>query len=350
LGGQRFGGESPNLLLSGNAAHADIPLDAAGSGLMALLLAMLGQTVGFPAPVGGAGALPAAMARRLESKGGTIRTSSPVDSVVVRDGRAVGVTANGEEYRARRAVVADVAAQNLYGGLVDWTDLPARVRRSMSTFELDAATVKVDWALSGPVPWSSPPPYAAGTVHIAESMDALVTALNQVTTEQIPAAPFLLTGQMTTTDPSRSPAGTESLWAYTHVPQRPRGDVLGEIRGVWDADDCERFGDRMQAQIERFAPDLASRILSRRVLGPRQLEERDQNLIGGAVNGGTANLHQQVIFRPIPGLGRANTPVKRLYLGSASAHPGGGVHGACGMNAARAALADERLEPFKVWR
>ncbi len=347
---KRFGGEAPALLLCGNAGHADIPLDAAGSGLMGLLLAMLGQTVGFPAPVRGAGELAMAMARRLEARGGIIRTGAPVDSVVVKNGRAVGVTSGGEEFQARRAVVADVSASHLYGGLVDWTDLPARTRRDMKTFELDAATVKVDWALSGPVPWKSQPEYAAGTVHIAHSVEAMVTALGQVSVQQIPADPFLLTGQMTTTDPSRSPAGTESLWAYTHVPQRPGGDMRDEIRGVWDADDCERFADRMQAQIERYAPDLASRILSRRVLGPRQLEERDANLVGGAVNGGTSALHQQLIFRPIPGSGRAGTPVSRLYLGSASAHPGGGVHGAPGMNAARAALAADRLEALAVWR
>lgn len=347
---KRFGGDAPALLLSGNAAHADIPLDAAGSGLMGLLLAMLGQTVGFPSPVGGAGQLTAAMARRLESKGGTIRTGAPVDSVVVKNGCAVGVTSGGEEFQARRAVVADVSAKHLYGGLVRWEDLPARVRRDMQAFDLDPGTVKVDWALSAPVPWTGPPEYAAGTVHIAESVQAMVTALGQVEAGQIPADPFLLTGQMSTTDPTRSPAGTEALWAYSHVPQVVRGDAGDQIKGVWDADDCERFADRMQAQIERFAPDLASRILSRRVLGPHQLEQRDANLIGGAINGGTAALHQQLIFRPVPGLGRANTPVRRLYLGSASAHPGGGVHGAPGMNAARAALADVRLEALKVWR
>lgn len=350
FGESRFGGESPKLLLSGNAGHADIPLNAAGSGLMGLLLCMLAQTDGYPAPVGGAGELAAAMARRLRAKGGTIRTSAKVSKVAVRDGRAVGVICDGEQISARHAVIADVVAPHLYGGLVDWDELPARTRRGMRLFDLDGSTVKVDWALSGPVPWSSPPEHDPGTVHITPSVESMVTALNQVSARQIPAEPFLLTGQMTTTDPTRSPAGTESLWAYTHVPQHPTGDVLDQIRGVWDADECERYADRIQAQIERFAPDFSSRILSRRVLGPKELQERDANLVGGAINGGTAALHQQLIFRPVPGLGRANTPVRRLYLGSASAHPGGGVHGACGMNAARAALADLRLEALKVWK
>jgi phytoene dehydrogenase-like protein len=107
----------------------------------------------------------------------------------------------------------------------------------------------------------------------------------------------------------------------------------------------ERFADRMQARIEQHAPGFADRIIARRILGPAQLEARDANLVGGSVNGGTAALDQQVIFRPIPGLGRANTPIRGLYLASASAHPGGSVHGACGMNAARAALAGARLTP-----
>jgi phytoene dehydrogenase-like protein len=154
----------------------------------------------------------------------------------------------------------------------------------------------------------------------------------------------MLAGQMTTADPTRSPTGTESMWAYTHVPQhatRDAGD--GGIRGEWDESDCERFADRMQERIERLAPGFGSRILVRRVLGPRQLEARDANLVGGAINGGTSQLHQELIFRPVPGLGRAETPVRGLYLASASAHPGGGVHGAAGMNAARAALASHRL-------
>ena len=157
----------------------------------------------------------------------------------------------------------------------------------------------------------------------------------------------------TTTDPSRSPVGTESLWAYSHVPQKVRGDAGGGpgggLTGRWDSDECERFADRMQAQLERYAPDFASRIVARRVLGPRELEARDANLIGGSINGGTSALHQQLVFRPVPGLGRASTPIRHLYLGSAAAHPGGGVHGACGLNAARAALADARLAPLRLW-
>ncbi len=134
------------------------------------------------------------------------------------------------------------------------------------------------------------------------------------------------------------------MWAYTHVPQQSLGDAgEGGVRGFWDVDDCERFADRMQARIEAKAPGFGSRIIARRVLGPRELEQRNANLIGGAINGGTSQLHQELIFRPVPGLGRAETGIGGLYLGSASAHPGGGVHGAAGANAARAALAHARF-------
>jgi phytoene dehydrogenase-like protein len=220
----------------------------------------------------------------------------------------------------------------------------------MRDFEMGPGTVKVDWALSGPIPWSRPPAYQPGTFHVADSVDQMHEALTQVRSGYVPARPFLLAGQMTTSDPTRSPAGTESVWAYTHVPQETRGDAGAaagsdgaQVRGVWDETDRERFADRMQARIEELAPGFGDLVLARRTLGPRELEALDANLIGGSLEGGTAQLHQQLVFRPVPGAGRAETPVPGLYLGSSSAHPGGGVHGAAGRNAARAALGHARV-------
>jgi len=349
LGRTRFRGQAGRLLLAGNAGHSDIPLDAPGSGLMGLLLSMLGQTVGFPVPRGGAGELTGSLARRLQAHGGHIRCGIEVAAVEVQHGRACAVrTAGGAIFQAERAVIATVVVPHLYGGLVDQAALPARTRRAMRDFQLDPSTVKVDWALDARVPWASSPAHAPGTIHVADSVQEMTEALSQVAAGMIPAHPFMLAGQMTTADPTRSPPGTESLWAYSHVPQHTAGDAGdGGISGSWDRDDCERFADRMQARIERLAPGFTSRIMSRRVLGPRELEARDANLIGGAINGGTSQLHQELVFRPVPGLGRAETPVAGLFLGSASAHPGGGVHGAPGMNAARAALAHDRLRRLR---
>lgn len=349
VGRLRFGGEGPRVLLSGNAGHADIPLDAPGSALMGILLAMLGQTVGFPVPEGGAGMLTQALARRIRSLGGEIRCDREVTRIEVAGGRAVAVrTAGGERTAVRRAVIADVAAQHLYGRLLAEHDVPARVRRGMRGFVQDPGTVKVDWALDSTVPWRVEPDEAPGTFHVADSVEQMSDALHQVSSQTIPDKPFLLAGQMTVSDPGRSPVGTESLWAYTHVPQdvvRDAGD--GSVRGVWDRDDCERFADRMQDRLEVIAPGFGDRVVARRVLGPREMEARNANLIGGSINGGTAQLHQELIFRPVPGMGRAETGIGGLYLGSASAHPGGGVHGAPGMNAARAALLHRRLTPWR---
>ena len=341
---RRFGGDGPSLLVAGNACHADIPLDAAGSGFIGLLLTMLGQTVGFPAPTGGAGALTRAMRDRFVAAGGTVATSTPVTGIRVRGGRAVAVQTADGEVRVRRSVLADVGAEQLFGGLVDAADLPARTLRKMDGFRRDPATFKVDYALDGPVPWAGTPAYAPGTVHVADSVAAMSAYSNQLDAGAVPADPYLLIGQMTTTDPSRSPAGTESLWAYTHVPQQVRADAGQDgLTGTWDTSEAERFADRMQARLEVFAPGFGSRVRSRRILTPADLEHRDANLVGGSLNGGSSAVDQQLVFRPFAGTGRSETPVRGLYLASASAHPGGSVHGACGMNAARAALWWDRL-------
>ncbi|MEN8707594.1 MAG: NAD(P)/FAD-dependent oxidoreductase [Nocardioides marinisabuli] len=336
FGAQRFGGRGARTLIAGSAGHADIPLDATGSGAFGLIMTMLAQHVGFPVPEGGAGRLTEAMARRLETRGGQVLLGTEVTSIDVEGGRAVAVrTREGERYAAGRAVVADVSAPLLFGRLLDPDDLPARVVRGMSSFELDPATVKVDWALSGPIPWAQAPAVAPGSFHVGDSLAELQGSLAEVAAGGVPQRPFLLAGQMTTTDPTRSPAGTESLWAYTHVPQ--------SVGAAWGRDEVERFGDRVESRLEELAPGFGSRVLARRVLGPRDLQERNASLIGGAVNGGTSQLHQMLVLRPVPGLGRPETGIGGLYLGSSSAHPSGGVHGAPGANAARAALLHHRL-------
>lgn len=340
LVGRRFRGSHAQMLLVGNAAHGDTALGSPGSGVFGLLLAMTAQAHGYPSPTGGAGALADALVRRLESRGGRVVCDTPVERVLVRDGHAWAVrTAGGEVVRARRGVLAAVSAPALYGGLVPWHDLPARTRGLMRWFRWDPGTVKVDWALSGPVPWAEPPPLAPGTLHISESVEEVAQFQREIEAGAVPARPFLLAGQMAVTDPTRAPAGAESMWAYTHVPQRTTSDAGdGSITGRWDHDDTERMADRMQARIEEHAPGFADRVVARRVLGPRELQSRNANLHHGALNGGTGALRQQLVLRPVPGLGRPTTAVKGLFLASMSAHPGGGVHGACGANAAHAAL------------
>ena len=337
-----------SLLLAGSALHADLMPESAGSALYGWLLAMLGHQYGWPVPEGGSGQLTAALARRLTERGGILRCGDGVRQVIVRGGRAAAVrTASGTEIAAGRAVLAAMAAPRLYGGLVSWEDLPPRLRADMRRFQWDYSTFKVDWALRGPVPWQAAEVARAGTVHVAASLDEMTHYAAQISTGHVPARPFVLAGQMTQADPRRSPAGTESLWAYTHVPQRVRGDAGGDLTGSWDEKEREAFADRLEAQIARFAPGWQDLVVGRRITAPQQFEAGDGNLVGGALNGGTTAVHQQLMFRPTPALGRPETPVAGLYLASSSAHPGGGVHGACGANAARAAL---RAHRFRLQR
>jgi phytoene dehydrogenase-like protein len=339
-----FHGPGGGLLLAGSALHADLTPEAAGSAIYGWLLASLGQQVGFPVPEGGAGRLTAALVSRLRSRSGRVVTGARAARIVVEGGRAVAVLlADGTAIGARRAVLADVGAPQLYLSLLDAADVPDRVLEGIRRFQYDAGTVKLDWALSRPVPWADPAVAHAGTVHLVDSLDQLSRYAYELATSQVPADPFVLFGQMTTTDPTRSPAGTESAWAYTHVPAHPRTDAGGEgIGPSWDAHATERIVERIEARIERAAPGFRSSILARHVMVPPTMEAADANLVGGAINGGTAQIHQQLVFRPTTGLGRPETAVAGLFLASASAHPGGGVHGAPGANAARAAMWGDR--------
>lgn len=337
-----FGGEGARILLGGSALHADLCPEGAGSGLYGWMLSCLGQRHGFPVPEGGAGSLTRALVARLEAKGGKVECGRRVTRVVVEGGRAVGVeTTGGDPTPARRAVLADVSAPSLYLDLVDPGLLPPGLLADLQRFQWDTATVKVDWALSRPLPWSAPAAAEAGTVHIADDFDNLTEFAAHLAMGQLPARPFLLFGQQSRADPSRSPVGTETAWAYTHVPRTIRGDAAGRIAvdpttpaGAW----LEPFAERIEERVERLAPGFRSTVLGRHVAGPGDLQGADANLHGGAIGGGTAQFHQQLIFRPVPGTGRPETPIAGLYLASSSAHPGGGVHGAPGANAARAAL------------
>jgi phytoene dehydrogenase-like protein len=330
MGEELFAGEGARLLLAGNAAHADAPVDAPVSGAFGWLLAMLGQKHGFPVPVGGAGELTAALERRARTAGATVQCGQPVERIDVSGGRAVAVhTSGGLTVRVRRAVIADVNAPLLYRDLLPADAVPARLLRDLDKFEWDTPVVKVNWALDGPIPWRADGVADAGTVHLGADELGLVRWSADLESRTLPASPFMLFGQMTTADASRSPAGTQSAWAYTHLP-----------RGIDDDASADEVARRVDAVLEEFAPGFAARVVHRHVQLPGDISATDPNLVGGAVNGGTAQLFQQLVFRPVPGLGRAETPVGNLYLGSSSAHPGGGVHGICGALAARAALGD----------
>ena len=336
---ETFRGEGAPLLLGGNALHADLTPEQPGSALFGLILCGIGARHGFPVPEGGAGRLTDALVRRLQAGGGELRCGERVVGIEVESGRARGVRlAGGERIATRVGVLADVGPPQLYRELLPAAVVSARLSRGLDRFQYDNSTVKVDWALSEPAPWRAGEVRRAGTVHLADSLDFLSETTGQLERRQIPARPFLIFGQYAEADPTRAPAGADTAWAYTHVPQRPRGDLGGGLSGRWDEAELEAYAQRMETEVERHAPGFRERIVGRNVWGPHELQARNRNLVGGAINGGTAQLHQLLVFRPFPGLARPETAVRGLYLASASAHPSGGVHGAPGAIAARALL------------
>ena len=328
LAGRLFGHGGSKAWLYGSAMHGDVPPDRPGSAIAAAHLNVMGHAVGWPSPEGGAGRIVQAMMGYLESLGGRVRTGAPVTRVHVEHGRVAAVEVAGAERVPARTVVADVTPAGLLRLAGDALD--PRYAGHLRAYRAGPATLKVDWALDGPIPWEAPQAREAGTVHVGgddrEVLDALAP-----TGDALHERPFMLLGQQSVADRSRAPEGRHTAWAYTHGPHE--ADWAGQT---------ERHVERMEAQVERFAPGFRDRILARHVLGPADLERRDANLVAGDVGSGSYAL-DQVIFRPVPSLSPYRTPVRGLYLGSAATFPGGAVHGVPGHAAARAALRDRRI-------
>ncbi|MGH3002907.1 MAG: phytoene desaturase family protein [Gaiellaceae bacterium] len=344
FGEEHFSGDGGRRLIAGSALHTDVTPETAIGGFFGFVLCALGQDVGFPVPAGGSGRLGDALARRLRDRGGAIECGHSVERILVRRGRAVGVrTADGRDVDAGRAVLAAIDAPQLYLRLLEPADVPASVLAAMRRFEWDLGTVKIDWTLDAPLPWTAADARRAPVVHVTDGVDALTVQSSQLAMGLVPEHPFLVFGQYSMIDPSRQPAGRETAWAYTHVPQRVRGDAGGDLTGRWDAAELDELADRSEREIERLAPGFRALVRRRRVLGPGDLEASDANLVGGALSGGTSQVHQQLVLRPTSSFGRPDTPIRGLYLASASIHPGGGVHGGPGAIAARAALNERRL-------
>src|SRR5215212_5893602 len=333
---EQFRGAGGARLLAGNALHADLTVDSSLGGFFGFVLAALGQDVGFPLPEGGAGELSRALVRRAEARGVVVVTGARVTRVVVRRGAAVGVAlADGTEVEARRAVLAAVDGPTVYLQLIPREHVPGAVLNDIRSFDRDWGTVKADWTLDGPIPCAHPDARRAPVVHVADTVDALSVHTSDLFRGLVPERPFLVFGQYSMGDATRAPAGKETAWAYTHV---PLGTAIDE----------EAFVRRMEDEVERLAPGFRALVRGRHVFTPHELEAANPSLVGGAINGGTAQLHQQFVFRPTPGRARPETPVARLYLASSSAHPGGGVHGGPGAIAARAAVTAWRARRVAV--
>jgi phytoene dehydrogenase-like protein len=327
-----FESEAARRVLPSLALHVDVgPLDAFGAGL-GYVLGLTATTGGFAVPMGGAQNVTNTLVTMLEGQGGRLRLGARVARVVVRHGRAHGVVlADGEEIRAERAVLACTSAPELYLDLLSRRDVPGWLVRRMRRFELGFGTFKLDWALAAPVPWRVEAARESAVVHAGESIDDLVDFVREVRSGELPRRPYLVIGQHTLVDPGRAPAGRHTLYAYSRVPSN--------VPGGW-AEARERFADRVEERIESLAPGFRATVLARHAAAPTDLEATNQNLRGGDLGGGSNAWHHQLVFRPVFPYFRYRTPVHRLYLCSSYAHPGAGVHGMCGYNAAELAARD----------
>jgi phytoene dehydrogenase-like protein len=312
-----FGTEAARALWAGLSAHANLPFSAFGSSAFGCTLGPLAHRVGWPFPEGGAGALTQALAAYLRDLGGEIRTGVRVDDVdALPRARALVLTLTPRQ-------VLDVAGHRL----------PDAYARRLRRYRYGAGAFKVDYALDAPIPWAADACRRAGTVHLGGSFADIDAAEAAVADGQVADRPYVILAQHSLFDDTRAPDGGHTAWAYCHVPNGAAVDATDEI----------------ERQIERFAPGFRDVVRERHVMGPQALEAWNPNLVGGDVNGGSLDL-AQLVARPtlqrtpyrLPG--RASSGA-RLYLSSAATPPGGGVHGMCGLHAARTVLADHDALP-----
>ncbi|SMB94297.1 phytoene desaturase family protein [Deinococcus hopiensis] len=292
---------------AGLAAHSNLPLSTPGTGAAPLILGTLAHAVGWPFPAGGAQALADALAAYLRFLGGEIETGVAVRTQHdLPPARAVLVDSSPE-------VLLEVLGKRTTPGYAAW------LRR----YRYGPGLLKLDYALSGPVPWRDPALGQAGTLHLGGAAEAITQAEAEVARGALPERPYVLAAQHTPFDPSRAPVGGHTFWAYAHVPP-----------GTPDT-----YAARIEAQIERAAPGFRDLVLGRRVTNARQLQAFSPVFQGGDVNGGRGDLWG-LLARPVPSPTPYRTPVPGIYLCGSATPPGGGIHGMSGYWAAQAALAD----------
>lgn len=304
----RFAGEEAPAMLSGVSAHAIRPMPSLATAAAALSLGSYAHARGWPIPVGGSQAIVDAMAEDIRAHGGTIVTGTDVTSL--------------DELPSARAVLLDVSPAALLK--LAGSRLPDSYARALRRFRYGNAVAKVDFALSGPVPWSSAELRWAGTVHVGGTRAEIAAAEADVAAGRHSASPYVLVAQPSVGDQSRAPAGQHVLWAYTHV---PRGSALDQTESI-------------VRQIERFAPGFRDRILATAGKTAVDMERENPNYVGGDIAGGAASF-AQLVARPVLSTDPWRTPAPGLYLCSASTPPGPGVHGLAGYYAARSALRHE---------
>jgi phytoene dehydrogenase-like protein len=328
LGRELFGDERAAAWLAASGAHADLSPLQAGSGAFALGLNFLAHAVGWPFPRGGAGTLVAALVARLRGLGGELRCGTAAGEITVAAGRVCGVRLAHGDWVPASAVVATPSPACLLA-LLPTGRLPGRVERRLRDWRYGLGTLKLDYALSGPVPWRSPDARAAAVVHLGGPLEEITASLDQALAGRLPERPALVVGQQSRHDRTRVPGHGETLYVYARVPQRLELDA-GELVAP------------VERQLERFAPGFRERVLARSVRSSQQIEAENPSMHGGDLASGSCEPDQQLVFRPAPELCRGRTPLQGLYVAGAWIHPGPGVNGVSGAAAARALLADLR--------
>jgi phytoene dehydrogenase-like protein len=300
-----FDDEAPRALLAGAASHGMLPLTRAVTGGLGLLQGMLAHHAGWPVVEGGSQRLADAMAAALQEQGGEVVTDSEVTDL--------------REFEGVPAVLLDTTPDAFVAMAGD--RVHEGYRRWVSRYRYGPGVFKVDWALSDPVPWADPEVRRAGTVHVGGTLEEMVAAEAAPAAGRIPERPFVLTVQPTVVDPSRAPTGRHVLWGYVHVPNGSDVDMT----------------ERIEVQIERFAPGFRDTVLERHTLTAPQMAAGNPNDVGGEISNGEPSL-RQMLARPVPRWNTHKTPVPGVYLASAATPPGPAVHGMAGDNAARVAL------------
>ncbi len=300
-----FRGEPARALIAGLAGHAVLPLHQSPGAAIAVMLGLAGHAVGWPFPRGGAQKIADALASLLQALGGRIETGRRIGSV--------------DELPPARAVLLDVTPRQVLD--LAGHRLPGRYKKALSRYRYGPGVFKVDWALSGPIPWRAAGCRRAGTIHLGGTFDEVAEAELAPWRGEHSTRPFVLLAQPSAFDSTRAPEGRHTVWGYCHVPNGSEIDMTGAI----------------EAQVERFAPGFRDLILARHTMTTAAMERYNANYVGGDIGGGIADWWQ-LFTRPVARLNPYTTANRGLFLCSASTPPGGGVHGMCGYHAARAVL------------
>jgi phytoene dehydrogenase-like protein len=303
-----FDTEQARALLAGVGAHSMTRLSAPLTGAFGLVLALTAHAVGWPVVEGGSSGITGAMVTELERLGGTVTTGQWIGSL--------------DELPRSTAVLFDTSAEGLESIAGD--ALPDRYRRALGRFRYGPGVCKVDWALSGAVPWTAEVCRRAGTLHLGGTFAEVAASEAEVAAGRHPEHPYCLVVQPSVADPTRAPAGHHALWGYCHVPSGSTVDMTSAV----------------EAQVERFAPGFGDLILHRSTRTADEMARHNPNYVGGDIGAGAPGL-RQTLFRPTVQWNPYRTPLRDVYLCSASTPPGGGVHGMCGVYAARTVLYDQ---------